>query len=94
MLKTWQDFWSSAVTGDFQVCLAQLIVCTGVGRIVRRHGMDNSKLAIPTCAHVDISNGDIVDDDDDGDQCGGLEDPSLFSSCVMVVVEIFELVER
>jgi hypothetical protein len=41
--KTRQDFWSSTPTEDFQVCLAPLIVCIGVGRIVQRHGMDNSK---------------------------------------------------
>ena len=47
-----------------------------------------------------IGDGDIVDDDDDdGDRCGGLQDPSPFSSCVVVMVEIFpmaamEAVER
>ena len=35
-----------------------------------------------------IGDGDDVDDDDDGDRCGGLQDPSPFSLCVVVMVEI------
>ena len=35
-----------------------------------------------------IGDGDVVDDDD-GDRCGGLQDPSPFSSCAAVMVEIF-----
>ena len=35
-----------------------------------------------------IGDGDDVDDDD-GDRCGGLQDPSPFSLCVVVMVEIF-----
>ena len=33
-----------------------------------------------------IGDGDDVDDDDDGDRCGGLQDPSPFSLCVVVMV--------
>ena len=36
-----------------------------------------------------IGDGDDVDDDDVGDRCEGLQDPSPFSLCVVVMVEIF-----